>query len=322
MKFLRGYPFRVAQRTAASLNAGGTLSGSAARVRVAEDLGYESVWITQLPDARDGSIVLAAYAQATSKIGLGTFILPIYTRHPTAMAQMALSLDELSGGRFNLGIGVSHKRTVEDMWGLRLQEPVVAMSEYLGIVRSIIATGSADFQGRHFSAHTYYTGPRREDLPILISALNPRMLELCGEKADGVALWMCAPDYIRDEVVPRIRAGREKAGKTMDGFEIVAAVPVCLTRDPIAGREIFRTTAARYASLPYYRKMMDRTFADMSDSPNDRILGELAGIGDEAAVRDAVGRYRAAGTTLPLVGPFGSHEGAGTVEQTLQAAIG
>ena len=312
----------MAERTAANLNAGGNLASSAARVKVAEDLGYDSVWISQLPDGRDAALVLAAYAQATSRIGLGTFVLPIYTRHPTSMAQMALSLDELSGARFRLGIGVSHKRTVEDMWGMQLQEPVVAMGEYLAIVRSIIATGSADLQGRYFTARTYYSGPRREDLPILISALNPRMLELCGEQSDGVALWMCAPDYIRDEVVPRVRAGREKVGKTMDGFEILAAVPVCLTKDAAAANEVFRTTVARYAGLPYYRKMLDRTFADMSDNPNDGILAALGGIGDETAVRGAVERYRAAGTTLPLVGAFAGHDGAATIEETLKAAIG
>lgn len=307
---------------AATLNAGNNLANSVARVRVAEELGFDSVWISQLPDARDAALVLAAYAEATSRLGLGTFILPIYTRHPSAMAQMALSLDELSAGRFRLGIGVSHKRTVEGMWGMQLKEPVVAMGEYLGIVRSIITTGSVDSQGRYFSAHTNYSGPRREDLPIVISALNPRMLELCGERSDGVALWMCAPDYIRDEVVPRVRAGREKAGKTMDGFEIVAAVPVCLTTDPTAAREVFRTTVARYASLPYYRKMLDKTFAAMSDNPGDAILAELAGIGDETAVKGAVERYRAAGTTLPLVGPFGGHQGAASTEETLRAAIG
>ena len=312
----------MVERKAVSLNAGADLARSAARIKVAEELGYESAWVTQLPDSRDAALVLAAYAQATTKIGLGTFILPIYTRHPTAMAQTALSLDELSGGRFSLGIGVSHKRTVEGMWGLRLEEPVVAMREYLEIVRGIVRTGYADREGRYFTAHSYYTGPRREDMPILISALNPRMLELCGELADGVALWMCAPDYIRTEVVPRIRAGREKAGKTMDGFDVVAAVPVCLTTDAPAAREVFRTTVARYASLPYYRKMLDRTFPDMSDDPNDGILDALGGIGDEEVVRAAVERYRAAGATLPLVGPFTGSDGAASVEETLRAAAG
>jgi alkanesulfonate monooxygenase SsuD/methylene tetrahydromethanopterin reductase-like flavin-dependent oxidoreductase (luciferase family) len=245
-------------------------------------------------------------------------VLPIYTRHPTAMAQMALTLDEISGGRFRLGIGVSHQVTVESMWGLRLVHPVEAMREYLGIVRSLVSTGSVSFAGQHFTAHTAYTAPRREDLPIIVSALSPRMLELAGELADGVSLWMCAPDYVRDFVVPALRKGREKAGRTMDGFEVEAAVPVSLTTDRAASLESFRAVAARYASLPFYRKALDRTFPDMSDEPNDAILTALAGIGDLAEVQRTIERYRAAGVTLPVIGPFG---GAG-FEATLEALAG
>src|SRR5579872_2574784 len=100
-----------------------TLDRSAARAKLAEQLGYESVWVTQLPYDRDASVVLAAYAGATERVKLGTGVLPIYPRHPTAMVQMAATIDELSGGRFILGMGVSHKVTVESMWGLRLERP-------------------------------------------------------------------------------------------------------------------------------------------------------------------------------------------------------
>ena len=147
------------------------------------------------------------------------------------------------------------------------------------------------------------------------------MLELAGEIADGVALWMCAPKYIRDEVVPRVRAGRERAGKPLAGFEIAAAVPISLTADPAAGRDAFRVTATRYASLPFYRAALDRTFGDlMADKPPDEVLEALAGIGDEAAVRGAIDRYREAGTTLPILGPVAGHAGAAGFEQTIEAA--
>jgi alkanesulfonate monooxygenase SsuD/methylene tetrahydromethanopterin reductase-like flavin-dependent oxidoreductase (luciferase family) len=145
------------------------------------------------------------------------------------------------------------------------------------------------------------------------------MLELAGEIGDGVSLWMCAPDYIRDVVLPTVRKGREKAGKTMDGFEIETAVPVCITTDRAAALAAFRQTAERYASLPFYRKVLDRTFPDMSDSPNDRILDALAGIGDIGEVRAAIERFREAGVTLPLVMPFAGHEGATRFEATLEA---
>jgi alkanesulfonate monooxygenase SsuD/methylene tetrahydromethanopterin reductase-like flavin-dependent oxidoreductase (luciferase family) len=134
---------------------------------------------------------------------------------------------------------------------------------------------------------------------------------------------MCTPAYVRDHVVPAVKAGREKAGKTLDGFDIVAAIPVCLTSNRAGAHDIFRKTVARYASLPYYRKMMDASGlgADLDQDPiGERVLDELAGIGDEARVRDAIQRYRDAGVTLPGAGPFGGHEGAGGFEATLEAA--
>ena len=302
-----------------------TLDESVARAKAAERLGYESVWTTQMPDARDASLVLAAYAHATEHVKLGTGVLPIYTRHPTAMAQMAATLDEVSHGRFILGIGISHKVTVEGMWGLKLADPLQAMREYLTIVRTILREGAGGFDGQHFTARNVYSAPRRPGLPIMISALNPRMLELAGELADGVVLWMCTPAYVRDVVVPTIARGREQAGKSMDGFEVVSAVPVCLTSDRAAAHDVFRKTVARYAGLPYYRKMMDASgLKDELDAEpvGERVLDELAGIGDEERVRDAVRRYREAGVTLPGVGPFSGHEGAKGFEATLEAAAG
>ncbi len=299
-----------------------TLETSVARAQAAERLGFESVWASQLPDARDAALVLAAYAHATEHVGLGTAVLPIYTRHPTAMAQMAATLDELSGGRFILGIGISHKVTVEGMWGLRLQGPVDAMREYLEIVRTSIRDGSCAIEGEHFTARWAYSGPRRPDLPIMISALNPRMLELAGERSDGVVLYMCSPSYIRDHVIPAVTAGRNKAGKSLEGFEIVAAVPVCLTTDRGAALDVFRQTVERYANLPYYRKMMDASgFSSALETGaiSEAILDELAGIGDENQVRDAIRRYREAGATLPGAGPFAGHKGAAGFEATLEA---
>jgi F420-dependent oxidoreductase-like protein len=312
-------------RLAVNIPAVKTLEESIARAKKAERLGYESVWVTQLPDARDASLVIAAYAAATERVKLGTGVLPIYTRHPTAMAQMAATLDELSGGRFILGVGISHKVTVEHMWGLRLESPVDAMREYLQIVRSSLRDGACDFEGRFFTARWRYSGPRSVNPPILVSALNPRMLELAGELSDGVVLWMCSPRYVTEQIIPAVTAGRQKAGKPLDGFEIVAAVPVCLTSDRAGAQEVFRRTVSTYAGLPYYRKMMDASGykAELeAGNPTEDMLDELAGLGDEDRVRDVVRRYRDAGVTLPAVGPFGGHAGAAGFEATLEAAAG
>jgi F420-dependent oxidoreductase-like protein len=313
------------QRLGASIDAGRSLSEAVGRVQLAESLGFGSAWVTQLPASRDAGVVLAAYAAATDRIRLGTAVLPIYTRHPTAMAQLALTLDELSGGRFRLGIGVSHRPVVEGMLGLTLSSPAAAMREYLAILRAAFEDGSASVEGQHFTARWTFSGPRRQGLEVLVAALNPRMLQLAGELADGVLLWMCSPAYIRDTVVPHLAEGRARAGRGLEGFEIAAAVPVSLTEDPAAGRDVFRPTVARYAGLPFYRRMLDASgFAEQlaRDDVSDAMVDALAGIGDAAAVRDALRRYREAGCTLPLVGPFTGHDGAAGFEATLRAALG
>jgi len=312
-------------RLAALANGVRTLDESVSRAKEAERLGYESVWVTQLPDARDAAVLLAAYATATQRVRLGTGVLPIYTRHPSAMAQMAASLDELSAGRFILGIGVSHKVTVEAMWGRTLEHPVDAMREYISIVRTSLADGSASADGKFFSAHWSYSGPRRSTMPIMISALSPRMLELAGELADGVVLWMCGPSYIRDVVLPHVRAGREKAGKSMEGFEIVAAVQTSLTTNLDGARGVFRQVVERYSNLPFYRKVMDASgYAEelAAGKVSDALIGELSAVGDEAQIKQSLTRFRDAGVTLPCVFPIGRHEGAAGFVPTLEAALG
>jgi F420-dependent oxidoreductase-like protein len=306
-------------------NAVRSLDESVNRAREAERLGYESVWVTQLPDARDAALVLAAYASATQWMRLGTGVLPIYTRHPSAMAQMAATLDELSQGRFILGIGVSHKVTVESMWGLKLEHPVEAMRDYVSIVRAGLVDGSASVDGKHFSAHWTYSAPRRAELPIMMSALNPLMLELAGEIADGVVLWMCSPAYVRDVVVPNVAKGRRKASKSLDGFEIVSAVQSCLTSDLDAARGVFKQVVERYASLPYYRKMMDASgYAEDLAAGNitDAMVDDLSALGDESRIKESLRRHREAGVTLPCVFPIGGHEGAAGFVPTLEAAAG
>src|SRR6266850_2592875 len=113
---------------AAYLNPGGDLAATIDCVKLSETLGYDSVWVTH-GLGRDSFLVLAAYAAATSRIGLGNGVVPIYPRHPAAMAQAALTLSELSAGRFRLGIGVSHQAMMSGMLGLPLVEPLTVMRE-------------------------------------------------------------------------------------------------------------------------------------------------------------------------------------------------
>src|SRR5260370_23736331 len=147
------------------------------------------------------------------------------------MAQTAATIDELSGGRLTLGLGVSHRRVVEGWHGQTIDRPVAEMREYLGIVRAILR-GEDPPPGEKWSTGFHLMGLEpRPQAPIYMAALSPAMLRLAGEVADGVILWLCNPNYIRDVVVPEVSAGRERAGLPLDGFDIVPAVPAALTDD-------------------------------------------------------------------------------------------
>src|SRR5919197_608515 len=137
-------------RLAAYINPGGKLAPAVDLARRAESLGYESVWVTH-GLGRDSFLVLAAYGAATERLGLGNGVVPIYPRHPVAMAQAALTLNELTRGRFRLGIGVSHAASMEDMLGLRVVEPLAAMREYVAVLRGAL-DGGADLERRRFPA--------------------------------------------------------------------------------------------------------------------------------------------------------------------------
>src|SRR3989441_1667260 len=188
-------------RRAAFLNPGRDLAGGVDLARRAEALGYQSVWVTH-GSGRDSFLVLAAYGAATRRLGLGNGVVPIYPRHPVAMAQSALSLSELTGGRFRLGIGVSHRSSMEAMLGLTLTEPLAVMREYVAVLRGAFGTGAA-IQGKHYRVNWSFGVPKRPPAPpIYLATLSKKMLELAGEIADGAILWLCDPVYVRSVAVP------------------------------------------------------------------------------------------------------------------------
>lgn len=298
----------------------------------AEALGYESVYVTHIA-GRESLTVLTAYALATTRIRVGTGVVPIYTRTPATMAQTAATIDELSGGRLTLGLGISHRPVVEGWHGQRIDRPVAEMREYTSIVRAILRGEDPP------AGEKWHTGFRlvgldpRPALPLYIAALSPAMLRLAGEIADGVLLWLCGPRYIEDVVMPEIAAGRERAGLPLEGFDIVPAVPAALTDDPDLAHSAMRRDLLPYFGLPFYRAMIERSGfgADIEafDSASGDIdamraaistafIEELAAVGEGTEVRAGIERYRQAGATSPCVGPIAKSD----FEATLEAAIG
>ncbi len=317
--------------TGCFVSPGRSLDGAIERVRLAESLGYESVYTTHIA-GRESLTVLTAYALASSRIRVGTGVVPIYTRTPATMAQTAATIDELSGGRLTLGLGVSHRPVVEGWHGQTIERPVAEMREYAGIVRAILR-GEDPPAGEkwHTSFHLVGLDPRPR-LPLYVAALSPAMLRLAGEIADGVMLWLCCPSYIRDVVIPAVRAGRERAGRTLEGFDVVAAVPSALVEDPATAHAAMRRDLIPYFGLPFYRAMLERSgfageiaafdaaagdFEAMQAAISEGFLEQLAAVGDEAAVRGGIGRYREAGASSPCVGPIPGTD----FEATLRAGV-
>ena len=314
------------------VSVGRSLSDAMARVALAEELGYDAAYVTHIA-GRDSLTLLAAYAAATSRIGLGTGVVPIYTRTPATMAMTAATLHEQSGGRLRLGLGVSHRGVVEAWHGQTIDKPVAEMREYVAILRAILA-GEPPPAGEKWRTSFALSGiGPYPDLPIYVAALSPAMLRLAGEIADGAMLWLCNPEYIRAVVVPELHAGRERAGKTMDGFEVVAAVPSAVVEDPGTAFASMRRDLLTYFGLPFYRAMLERSgFGEdiaaydeaaargdgeaMQAAISERFLRALCAIGSPEEVRAGVARYGEAGANAPCVGPIARTD----FEATLRAA--
>jgi alkanesulfonate monooxygenase SsuD/methylene tetrahydromethanopterin reductase-like flavin-dependent oxidoreductase (luciferase family) len=279
----------------------------------------------------DPFVGLGFVAAATTRLRLLTHLSVATYRNPFLLAKAAATVDKLSGGRMVLGIGVSHKVTVENWFGSRIEHPVAEMREYVTVLRAIFE-GREVPEGKRFPTRFRFMGLQpRPDLPIYVAGLSPNMLRLAGEVADGVMLWLCNPEYIRSVVVPAVREGRERAGKTLDGFDIVAAVPAAVTDDRPAAYETMRGDLVTYWSLPFYRAMIERSgFGDdiaafdaamgsgdvdkAKQGISERFLEALTAIGSAEEVRDGVGRYRDAGATSPCVGPVPQTDFAATLE--------
>jgi alkanesulfonate monooxygenase SsuD/methylene tetrahydromethanopterin reductase-like flavin-dependent oxidoreductase (luciferase family) len=318
--------------TGCFISTGRSLPGAIERVKLAESLGYESVYITHIA-GRESLTVLTAYALATTRIRLGTGVVPIYTRTPATMAQTAATIDELSTGRLTLGLGVSHRPVVEGWHGQTIDRPVAEMREYAAIVRAILC-GEDPPPGEKWRTGFHLVGlDPRPSLPIYVAALSPAMLRLAGEIADGVVLWLCNPSYIRNVVIPEVSAGRGRADLQLEGFDIVAAVPSALTEDREDAYRAMRRELIPYFGLPFYRAMIERTgfVADveafdaaagdldaMQAAISDGFVEELTAVGDRDALLAGVERYRAAGAGSPCVGPIAKTD----FEATLRAGIG
>ncbi|HVW79836.1 MAG TPA: TIGR03564 family F420-dependent LLM class oxidoreductase [Mycobacteriales bacterium] len=256
----------------------------------AEQAGFASVWVAQPPDDFDALTAVTLMGRVTSRIELGTAVLPIQTRHPIAMAHQALSTQAVCEGRLTLGIGPSHHWVVEDMLGLSYDKPARLVRSYLEVLEKAFAgPGPVDVENEHFRVHNPLAVTDITPTPILLAALAPLMLKIAGAHTDGTILWMADERTIGEHIVPNITKAAAEAGRPAP--RVVAGVPVTLCRaDEVDGaREWARGAMSHSEYSPNYERLLEH--GDAKDA------GDFLVAGDESAVRKSLERYRDAGVT-------------------------
>lgn len=292
------------------LNIGGSTVDEVVRhAEAAAAQGFASAWVANIFGI-DAITACAIAGRAVPGLTLGTAVVPTYPRHPHALAQQAMTAWDATDGRFQLGIGLSHEIVIESMFGLSFDRPAVHMREYLAVLLPLLQQGSVSFEGERYRVNAPLeragdpAGP-----PVLLAAMAPQMLRICGEQTDGTILWMTGPRTIGEHVVPRLSKAAADAQRPAP--RVVATLPVMVTADPDAARAQADAVFQIYGTLPSYRAMLDKEGAD---GP-----GDVAIVGDEAAVTAGIRAMADAGTTEFVAAVFGD---AATTARTTEVLLG
>ncbi|MDO9458962.1 MAG: LLM class flavin-dependent oxidoreductase, partial [Alphaproteobacteria bacterium] len=184
--------------------AANNLESVIARAKELEAKGFPTMWMVQA-FGHDAINALSIAGRETKTIELGTSVVPTYPRHPVALAQQALTAATATGGRFTLGIGLSHKVMIEDMLGLSYEKPAKHMREYLAVLVPLLKGERVSFAGERYKVNV---GVSTEDAPkpvsVLLAALGPVMLNLAGAQADGTITWLTGFNTLEKHIVPSI----------------------------------------------------------------------------------------------------------------------
>ncbi len=261
-----------------------------ADARWAEEAGLSTVWIPQIPDEFDALTAAVLVGTETSRIEIGTAVVPVQPRHPIALAQQILSVQAVCEGRLSVGLGVSHHWVIDDMLGLPYDRPVPTMRSYLDVLdQALRGPGTVDVENDFFRIHNPLDITDVAPTPILLAALGPLMLKLCGERADGTILWMADERAIGSHIVPSLTSAAAAAGRAAP--RIVAGLPVCLCADDEIDIAVARTNRilSEAEVSPNYQKLLERGDA--------RTVGDILVAGSEATIERRLRSFADAGVT-------------------------
>jgi 5,10-methylenetetrahydromethanopterin reductase len=258
--------------------------------------GFRRVWTPQMPFETDLLSVLAVAFREVDEIEVATGVLPIQIQHPMHLAQRALTTNLIAGGRFALGLGMSHRTVTEGMWGISWDKSVRRLNEYLDGLLPLLAGEGVNAVGETVTTRGALRIPNVPPPPVYIAALGPQMLRLAGRRSAGTLTWMTGPRTLAGHIGPTLRDAAAEAGRPEGAVQVAAALPVSVTDDVDRALAQAAEQFAMYGHLPSYRAMLDREgFA----GPEDAAL-----IGDEKTVLERIDEIRAAGVDEFVAIPF------------------
>jgi len=276
-----------------------------ADAEAAENAGFTSIWMPQVPGDFDAFTAITLMGRATRRIELGTAVLPIQTRHPIAMAQETLSNQAVCDGRFTLGLGTSHHWIIGDMLGLPYERPAHQMRRYLEVLNAALrGPGTVDVENDAYRVHSPIDVTDHAPTPVLLAALGPVMLRVAGELASGTILWMADERALAGHVVPRITKAAADAGRPAPRVVVGVPIAICANDEVDDARAWANRVLGQAEYSPNYQRMLAR--GDAAD------MGHILAAGDERAVAARLRAFRDAGATdlAVRVLPFGSDRNA------------
>ena len=273
----------------------GTLDDVVAEAASAERDGFDAYWAPHI-FGHDALTALAIVATKVPRIELGTSVVPTFPRHPHAIAQQAHTVAAASGGRFTLGIGLSHKIVIENMLGLSYDKPVRHLREYLNVLMPLSRNETANFEGEMYKVHAAVNAKGSPGFGVVVAALGEQMLRVTAALADGTLTWCTGPVTLASHTIPTITRAAEEFGRPAP--RVIAALPVCVTNDKEAAAARAAQIFATYGALPSYRAMLDREGAA---GPAD-----IAIIGTAGEVQERVGALAGIGVTEFAAVEFGA----------------
>jgi alkanesulfonate monooxygenase SsuD/methylene tetrahydromethanopterin reductase-like flavin-dependent oxidoreductase (luciferase family) len=278
---------------------------------LAEEQGFDGVFIVEGGVNNDAMAMVQAIALATQRITIGTGIANLYLRHPALLGAGAVAIDELSGGRLILGIGVNNARMIGAL-GMTWRDPRVALRETTDWLRRVFAGDTPSGIRKPFR-------PAQHPIPIHLAGVALETAELAGEIADGLMCYLATKARFK-QVVGRLQRGAQQSGRTPQAVTISLLIPTFLSEDLGAAREAARRFLSLYASIPLYTTMFRRSGfpaeveditqalargdqAGVAASISDRLMDELCLVGPRSRCQEQLAACREAGVDYPIVAP-------------------